>query len=135
MGFQSTFSSLGISQAPSLGTLCSIQWITVSIRFCICRHWQSLPGVSYIRLLSEGSCCHLPSVWVWWLFMGWIPKWSSLWMVIASGFAPNIVSCNSIHGYFVPCSKKEQSIHTLVFLILEFHVFCKLYLGYCKFWG
>ena len=31
--------------------------------------------------------------------------------------------CNSFHGYFVPHSKKEQSIHTLVFLLLEFHVF------------
>ena len=33
--------------------------------------------------------------------------------------------CNSLRGYFVPHSKKEQTIHTLVFL-LEFHVFCKL---------
>jgi hypothetical protein len=34
--------------------------------------------------------------------------------------------CNSFHGYFVPNSKKEQSVHTLVF-VLEFHVFSKLY--------
>ena len=44
-------------------------------------------------------------------------------MVIPSGSAPNFVSVNSFHGYFVPHSKKEQSIHTLVFLLLEFHVF------------
>ena len=31
--------------------------------------------------------------------------------------------CNSFHGCFVPPSKKDQSIHTLVFLLLEFHVF------------
>jgi hypothetical protein len=43
--------------------------------------------------------------------------------------------CNSFHGYFVPHSKKKQSIHTLVFILLEFHVFCKLYLGYSKFLG
>ena len=36
--------------------------------------------------------------------------------------------CNFVHGCFVPNSKKERSIHTLVFLLLEFHVFCKLYL-------
>jgi hypothetical protein len=42
---------------------------------------------------------------------------------------------NSFHGYFIPHFKKEQSIHTLVFLILEFYVFCKLYLGYSKFLG
>jgi hypothetical protein len=36
--------------------------------------------------------------------------------------------CNSFHGYFVPKSKKGQSIHTLVFVLLEFHVLHKLYL-------
>jgi hypothetical protein len=35
---------------------------------------------------------------------------------------------NSFHGYFVPNSKKGQSVHTLVFVLLEFHVFSKLYL-------
>ena len=34
------------------------------------------------------------------------------------------------HEYFVPPSRKDRSIHTLVFLILQFHVVCKLYLGY-----
>jgi hypothetical protein len=43
--------------------------------------------------------------------------------------------CNSFPGYFVPHSKEGRSIHTLVFLLLEFHVFCKLYLGYSKFLG
>jgi hypothetical protein len=63
------------------------------------------------------------SVWVWWLYMVWIPRW------VSSEFC----LCNSFHGYFVPHSKKERSIHTLVFCLLEFHVFCKLYLGYSKF--
>jgi hypothetical protein len=35
--------------------------------------------------------------------------------------------CNSLYGYFVPHSKEGQSIHTLVFLLLELHVFCKLF--------
>jgi hypothetical protein len=26
-----------LSLAPSLGTLCSVQWMTVSIHFCICQ--------------------------------------------------------------------------------------------------
>jgi hypothetical protein len=43
--------------------------------------------------------------------------------------------CNSFHGYFVPYSKKERSIHVLVFLLLDFLVFCKLYLEYSKFLG
>jgi hypothetical protein len=40
--------------------------------------------------------------------------------------------CNSLCGYFVPHSKEGRSIHTLVFLPLEFHVFFKLYFGYSK---
>jgi hypothetical protein len=28
--------------------------------FCISRHWQSLSGDNYIRLLSASSCWHLP---------------------------------------------------------------------------
>jgi hypothetical protein len=31
-----------------------------------------------------------------------------------------ICLCNSFHGYIVPHSKKELSIHTLVLVILEF---------------
>ena len=41
--------------------------------------------------------------------------------------------CNSFHGCFVPNSKKGQSVHTLVFVLLDFHVFCKLYLIYWVF--
>jgi hypothetical protein len=36
--------------------------------------------------------------------------------------------CNFFDGCFVPNSKKGQSVHTLVFVLLQFHVFCKLYL-------
>ena len=43
--------------------------------------------------------------------------------------------CNSLHGYFVPHSKEELRVYTLVFLLLEFHVLCKFYLGYSKFLG
>jgi hypothetical protein len=39
-----------------------------------------------------------------------------------------ICLCNSFHGCFVPNSKKGQSVHTLVFFLIEFHVFCKFYL-------
>jgi hypothetical protein len=37
MGLQNSFSSLGTFSAPSLGNLCSIQWMIVSIHFCICQ--------------------------------------------------------------------------------------------------
>jgi len=43
--------------------------------------------------------------------------------------------CNSFYGYFVPPFKKDGSIYTLVFLLLEFHVFCIVYLGYSELLG
>jgi hypothetical protein len=55
--------------------------------------------------------------------MGWISRWGSLWMVIPSVSAPYFVSVTPSMCLFVPPSKKDQSIHTLVFLLLEFHVF------------
>jgi hypothetical protein len=33
--------------------------------------------------------------------------------------------CNSFHGCFVPKSKEGHSVHTSVFILLEFHVFTK----------
>jgi hypothetical protein len=97
-------------------------------------------GIASQEIAISGSCqqnlagiCN--SVWVWWLFMGWIPRWDSLWIVLPSVSAPNFVSVTPSMGILFPHSKKEQSIHTLVFLLLEFHVFCKLYLGYSKFLG
>jgi hypothetical protein len=46
--------------------------------------------------------------------------------------APNYVSVTPYMAIF-PHSKKGQRIHTLVSLLLEFHVFCEFFLGYSKF--
>jgi hypothetical protein len=54
--------------------------------------------------------------------MGWNPRWGSLWMVIPSVYAPNFVSVTPSIGYFVPHSKKEQSIkffHDVVTVFLS----------------
>jgi hypothetical protein len=40
-----------------------------------------------------------------------------------------------LHECFVNPSKKDRSIHTLVFLLLELHGFCKLHLGYLEILG
>ena len=39
------------------------------------------------------------------------------------------------HGCFDPLSHKGQRIHNLVFLHLELHVVCELYLGYSELLG
>ena len=50
-----------------------------------------LPGIgmtSQERAMSVSCQQNLSgicnSVWVWWLYMGWIPRWGSLWMVFPS---------------------------------------------------
>ena len=39
-------------------------------------------GMSGSCQLNLSGICN--SVWVWWLYMGWIPGWGSLWMVFPS---------------------------------------------------
>jgi hypothetical protein len=95
-----------------------------------------LPGTGRASLETaiSGSCQQAligirNSVWVWWLFMGWIPRWVSLLMVIPSVSASHFVSVTPSMGVLFSPSKKDRSIHTLVFL-LELHMFFKLYLSF-----
>jgi hypothetical protein len=100
-----------------------------------CKHpLLYLPGTGRAseEIAISGSCQQnlagiYNSVWVWWLYMGWIPGWGPPLYGTSFHLSSKLCLCNSFHGYFVPHSK-EPSIHTLVFL-LKFHVFCKLYLG------
>jgi hypothetical protein len=134
-GTANPFSSLGIFSSSFTGdsVLCPMDG---------CEHpllYLSGTGRASQETAISGSCpqalVHIHnSVWVWWLYMGWIPRCSSLWMAVPSDCS-TLCLCNSFHGYFVSPSKKDRIIHTLVFLLLEFHVFCKLYLGYSKFPG
>jgi hypothetical protein len=71
------------------------------------------------------SVCNGVSIWR--LIMGWIPGYGPL---DGPSFchSSKLCLCKSFHGCFVPNSKKGQSVHTLVFVLFEFHVFSKLYL-------
>jgi hypothetical protein len=93
--------------APSNGW----QWTSTSV---FARHWQSLTGDSYIRLLSVGSCRYLPSDWVWVLLMGWIPGWDRLWMVLPSVLAPNFVSVTPSKGILFPILRRNE-VHGMEF--------------------
>ena len=61
MGLQTPSAPWVLSLAFPLGTLCSVQWMAVSIHLCICGSalWQSLSGDSYNRLLSVNICWYL----------------------------------------------------------------------------
>jgi hypothetical protein len=56
------------------------------------------------------------SVWVWWMFMAWTPRWGSLWIVILSVSALNFVSVTPSMGRILKCSRKQllaSSLDTL----------------------
>jgi hypothetical protein len=87
------FSSLVLSLAPLLGTLCSAQWMIVSIHFCIC---QALAKALRRQLLS-GFCqqalvsiCH--SGFGGCLWYGSPSGALSVYMIVTSNSALNFVS-------------------------------------------
>ena len=60
------------------------------------------------------------------------------WTAFSSVSALNIVSIFCLVSPpmgFVPLSKKDQTIYTLVFLLLAFHMVCELYIGYSELLG
>jgi hypothetical protein len=48
------------------------------------------------------------SVCVWWLFMGWIPRWGNLWMVLPSVSSPNFVSVTPSMGILLPILRRNE---------------------------
>ena len=134
MGLQSPSAPLVLSLAPSLGTLCSVQWMAVSIYFCIC---QALAEPLNETAIS-GSCQHAlvgihNSVWVWCLYLGWILMWGSLWIVILSVSAPHFVSIIPSMGILFPLLRRIK-ISTLCSSFLSFMCFTNCILGTRSFW-
>ena len=71
IGLQNPSASWVVSLAPSLGTLCSVQWLAVSIHFCICQALaEPLKRQLYQAPVSMLFFYVCNNVWVWWLFMG-----------------------------------------------------------------
>ena len=119
-----------LSLAPSLGTLCSVQWMAVSIQFCI---YQAL--AEPLRRQQQALVGIHNSVWVWWLFMGWIPRWGSLWIVISSVSTPYFVSVTPSMGILFPFLSriKVSTLWSSFFLSFMWCVNCIL--GILSFWA
>jgi hypothetical protein len=64
-----------------------------SIRFCICHALAELLRRQAISGFHQKALPDINnSVWVLWLYMGWIPKWGSLWMTFPSVPALHVAS-------------------------------------------
>ena len=75
------------------------------------------------------------SIWVWWLYMGRIPRWGSLWMVISSVSTPHFVPVTPSMVVLFPLLKRFQVSTFWSSFFLSFMWFCKLYLGYSELLG
>ena len=68
-------------------------------------------GRAFQETAISGSCQQAlvgihNRVWVWSLFMGWIPRWGSFWMVIPSVSAPHFVSVTPSMGILFPLLRR-----------------------------
>ena len=77
---------------PPLESLSSVQWFAASICICI---GQALAETLRRQLYQAPASKKLllsASVWVWWLHVGWIPKWDRFWISFSSVSVPLFVT-------------------------------------------
>jgi hypothetical protein len=97
--------------------------------------------IPYTLLYPLSDSCQLAlvgiqnSVWFWWLFMGWIPRWGSLWIFIPSVSAPNFVSVTLSMGILFPILRwiKVSTLWSSFFL--SFMCFINCILGILSLWA
>ena len=73
------------------------------------------------------------NVWVWWLYMGWILRWGSLWMVLPSDSAPNFVTPSM--GILFPILRRNKESTLWSSFFLGFMCFANGILSSLSFWG
>jgi hypothetical protein len=93
----------------------SVQWLTESICLCICQALAELLR----RQPYQGFHQQAPpdihnSVQVWCLYVGWIPRWSSLWMAFPLVFALSISPSLGFFLYIVGFSASMASWHLVL---------------------
>ena len=126
MGLQTLSAPWVLSLVPPLGTLWSVQWIIVSVHFCICQalteplRRQLYQGTVSKHLSASTIVSGLVTIYRMDPQVG--QSLDGLSFSLCSTFCLCISSC----GDFEPSSKKDRSIHTLVFFLLELHVACDL---------
>jgi hypothetical protein len=97
-------------------------------------------GIASQETAISGSCQqNLPgicnSVWVWWLIMGWIPRWGSLWMVDPFVSAPNFVSVTPSMGILFPILRRNEVSTLWSSFFLIFLCFANCLFGILSFWA
>jgi hypothetical protein len=71
---------------------------------------------------------------VWWLIMGWIPEWGTLWMVHPFVMAPNFVSVTPSMGVLFPILRRGEVSTLWSSFFLNFMCFANYIWGILRFW-
>jgi hypothetical protein len=84
IGLQTPLALWVLSLGPSLGALCHpIDDCKYTLLY-LPGTGRASPERATSGFFQQNLTGISNSVWVWWLYMGWIPWWTSLWMVIPS---------------------------------------------------
>jgi hypothetical protein len=75
------------------------------------------------------------SVWVWWLYMGCIPRWGHLWMVILSVCALNFICVTLPMSILFPLLRRIEISTLWSSFFLSFMCFANCILGIPSFWA
>jgi hypothetical protein len=130
------FSSLGIFSSSFIGG-------PVFHPIADCEHpLLYLPGTAIAsqETAISGSChqnlaivCN--SVWIWRLFVGWIPYWYTPWMVLPSVRTLNFVSVTPSTGILFPILRRNKVSTFWTSFFLIFTSFANCVLGILIFWA
>ena len=120
-----------LSLAPSLGALYD------------CEHpLLYLPGtgIASQEIAISGSCQQnlagiYNSVCIWWLFMGWIPGWGSLCIVLPSISAPSFVSVTPSMCILFPILRRDEISTLWSSFLLSFMCFANCILDFLSLWA
>ena len=135
MGLQTPLAPSVPSPTPTSGTLCSVQWLAVSICLHICQALEEpLRRQPYISSCLQALLGICNGVQVWQLYMGWIPRWGTLWMIFLLVFVPWVVSIFHQVSILFPLirSTEASTLWSSFFLSFIWSVNCIL--GILNFW-
>jgi hypothetical protein len=134
MGLQTPSPPLVLFLDLSLETLCSVQWMNEHPLLCLPGTGRASQETAISGSYQQALVGICNSVWVWWLLMGWSPRWGSFWMVIPSISALNFVSVTPSMGILFPLLRRIE-VTTLWTSFLSFICFANCILGILSFWA
>jgi hypothetical protein len=122
-----------LSLAPSLGTLCSFQWMTVSIHFCICQALAKPLRRQIYQAPVSNSCWHPQYCLFWEVVYGIYPLVGQSLDGHSFSLCSELVSVTPSMGILFFLLRKME-VSTLWSSFLSFMYFTNCILGILSFW-